>query len=353
MIPDSELKKLKTFIENAQNPIYFFDDDPDGLCSFLIFWRSTKKGKGIALKGHPNKNILMKNLGKTNDLLVILDKPVLTDEDIEDINIPIIHLDHHPLIELTKSNYHYFNSKKNDPNDESPTAYWAYKTMQSDLWLSAIGTISDWQIPDYIEEIQKEFPDIFTKINNPGDATFNSPFGILSKSFLFALKGKSDEVKQCINILTRIETPYEILNQTTARGKFIYKHFEKMNNKYEKVIEEASKSNNEEKFLTYIYPSTQDSFTSFLSNELIFRNPNKIIIIARIKGEKVSISLRSWKINIQSIVKNSLENIQGTGGGHIHACGAVINSNDLDIFLNNFKKYCLEELDKEQQYPQP
>lgn len=346
MIPDTELKKLRNLILNAENPLYLFDDDQDGLCSFLIFWRATKKGKGIALKGPPQKNIIMKNLRRTNDLLVILDKPTLKDEDLEDVEIPIVYVDHHPLMEITKEKFYYFNPKIKDPNDELSTSYWVYKAMQSDLWLSAIGTISDWHIPDYTKELQNQFPDIFTKINEPGDAIFDSPFGILSKSFLFSLKGKSDEVKQCINTLTRIESPYEILNQTTSRGKFIYKHYEKMNKSYEKTLKEAMKASDNKEFLIYISPSEQDSFTSLISNELVYRNPTKIIIIARVKGEKANISLRSWKLNLQPIVKKTLEHVQGSGGGHMHACGANINSNDLDIFLNNFKKYCLEILNE-------
>ena len=346
MIPDTELKKLNDLIINAENPLYLFDDDQDGLCAFLIFWRATKKGKGIAIKGSPNKNTIMKNLNLSNDLLVILDKPVLNSEDIEEVEIPIVYLDHHPLNEINQKNLHYFNPKFKDPKDELSTAYWAYKAMKTDKWLSAIGTISDWHIPDYIDEIQKEFPNIFTEIKNPGDAIFNSPFGVLSKAFLFSLKGSSDITKQCIKILTRIESPYEILNQTTSQGRFIYKHYEKMNNKYEKAIEEASKHIDGEHFLIYIYHSTEDSFTSIISNELIYRNPNRIIIIARIKGEKVSLSIRSWELSLPPIVKRSLENIEGTGGGHLHACGSVINANDLDIFINNFKKYALEELNK-------
>ncbi|MBS3064700.1 MAG: hypothetical protein J4472_02705, partial [DPANN group archaeon] len=61
MIPDTELKKLNDLIIHAENPLYLFDDDQDGLCAFLIFWRATKKGKGIAIKGSPNKNTIMKN----------------------------------------------------------------------------------------------------------------------------------------------------------------------------------------------------------------------------------------------------------------------------------------------------
>ncbi|MBS3163056.1 DHH family phosphoesterase [Candidatus Woesearchaeota archaeon] len=346
MIPDTELKKLHDLIIKADNPLYLFDDDPDGLCSFLIFWRATKKGKGIALKGKPTKDTIMKNLQRTNDLLVILDKPVLEDEALDEVGIPIVYLDHHPINHITKENFYYFNPKFQDSEDELSTAYWAYKAMKTDLWLSAVGTISDWHIPDYINEIQTQFPDIFTNIDNPGEAIFNSPFGRLSKTFLFSLKGSSDITKQCIKILTRIESPYEILNQTTPQGKYIYKHYEKMNVKYEKAIEEASKHIDGEQFLIYIYHSTEDSFTSIISNELVYRNPNRIIIIARMKGEKVSISMRSWKLNLPPIVKKSLEGIQGSGGGHLHACGAVINANDLDIFINNFKKHALEELNK-------
>ena len=50
MIPESQLKKVRTALETSARPLIFFDDDPDGLCSFLLFYRLHREGKGIIVK---------------------------------------------------------------------------------------------------------------------------------------------------------------------------------------------------------------------------------------------------------------------------------------------------------------
>jgi len=47
------LKQLKDELDTASNPIFLFDDDCDGLCSFLLFWRYLREGKGFVVKGRP------------------------------------------------------------------------------------------------------------------------------------------------------------------------------------------------------------------------------------------------------------------------------------------------------------
>ena len=37
MLTKKQIEEIRTFAEKAENPLFFYDDDPDGLCSFLIF----------------------------------------------------------------------------------------------------------------------------------------------------------------------------------------------------------------------------------------------------------------------------------------------------------------------------
>ena len=48
-------------------------------------------------------------------------------------------------------------------------------------------------------------------------------------------------------------------------------------------------------------------------------------------------SLRA-KFPINEALKNALFDIDGYGGGHPNACGAVINEDSWEQFLENFKK---------------
>jgi len=50
MITKKQILEIREHLEKAQNPIFFFDNDGDGLCSFLLLQRYIGRGKGVAMK---------------------------------------------------------------------------------------------------------------------------------------------------------------------------------------------------------------------------------------------------------------------------------------------------------------
>ena len=42
-IPESELKEIKNYMEKGENPLIFFDDDHDGLASYILFKKAFEK----------------------------------------------------------------------------------------------------------------------------------------------------------------------------------------------------------------------------------------------------------------------------------------------------------------------
>lgn len=161
MLSETELSEIREHLERSQNPLFYFDNDVDGLCSFIIFQKSIGRGKGVAIKSFPelNKNDLRKVDELKPDYVFILDKPRVSNDFLQAIlekNIPIVWIDHHiidkefqPNEEMLKQ-INYFNSA---PSCE-PTTYLAYKTFRKkDLqWLSLIGCIGDNFLPDFAEE---------------------------------------------------------------------------------------------------------------------------------------------------------------------------------------------------------
>jgi len=347
MITEKELQEIRTLLNNAQNPLFLFDDDQDGLCSFLLLWRYAQKGKGIASKGHLEEHVIAKIQEERADLLIILDKATLKQEIVDGLHIPIIHIDHHHPIDTSAPHYHYYNPRKENDADSRPTSYWSYQVAQQDLWIAMVGIISDWYIPEYVDEFNKAYPGLLPeKLSHPGEALFDAEFGKLARAFAFSLKGKSNESKQCIKVLTRIESPWEILRQETARGKFIYKHYEKLEKSYQKLRQEALDVKTKEKVLLFTYPATQDSFTSLLSNELIYRRRDKIIIVGRVKDDRVIMSIRSSEIKLPQLIHTALEGLTGYGGGHYLACGANVKQEDFGTFITRFKKLVAEAKEK-------
>jgi single-stranded DNA-specific DHH superfamily exonuclease len=139
-----------------------------------------------------------------------------------------------------------------------------------------------------------------------------------------------------VKILTRINEPYEILEQSTSKGKFIWKKFVKINNNYQDLKDAVKVT--KDKIILYIYSESKMSLTSDLSNEILYENPEKFIIIGREKSGEVKCSLRSAKYPVLTILNEALKDVNGYGGGHLHACGANIKKEDFDQFLDNVRK---------------
>ncbi|MEM4331117.1 MAG: DHH family phosphoesterase, partial [Candidatus Pacearchaeota archaeon] len=97
-------------------------------------------------------------------------------------------------------------------------------------------------------------------------------------------------------------------------------------------------SKNSGSILVFIYNDEKMALTSDLSNELLYENPDKFIIIGRDKNDEIKLSLRSAKYPVLPILEKSLKGIEGYGGGHLHACGANIKKKDIEQFLENIKK---------------
>ncbi len=337
MLNDKELIEIKKLIEKSTNPLFLFDDDPDGVCAYLILKRFYKKGDGLATKGPPNLDYSYINIiNKYNpDLIIVLDKPSIDQDFIDECPCKILWLDHHPLVERNK--VHYFNPRKHGIN--VPTTYLSYQVTKSDLWIATLGCIFDYSIPDFIDDFIKKYPDLISeKTKDPGDIIFKSNLSKLIRIFSFNIKGEYKDVKKSLRYLEKIESPYEILNKTTEYGKFIYERYEKLNKEYIKLLEKAESAKTEDKIFLFLYPSFKTSFTTELANELIYKNPDKIVIIAREKDNKIMMSLRSRNIKLPEIIQNALVGLSGYGGGHDYACGSSVKYEDFDKFIDKLRE---------------
>ncbi|MGB9748553.1 MAG: DHH family phosphoesterase [Candidatus Woesearchaeota archaeon] len=343
-ITKEELVKIRNYLDEATRPIYFFDDDPDGLSSFLLFYRYKKSGKGIVIKSSPV--LEQEYASKVNeyyaDTVFVLDKPITSQEFI-DACLPskIVIIDHHEPINL--NNALYFNPRIENNKDNRPVSYWCYMTIKQDLWIAMTGMIGDWFLPKKLRErFSREHPELLpADIKKPEDALYKTKLGVLSKIFSFILKGKTTEVMKAVKILTRIEDPNEILNQETPRGKFIYKKYLKVNAEYNYLLKQILKKDKNEEIIVFTYPGKKMSFTGELSNEILYRFPNKINIIGRVKSGEVKCSIRASKHNLPEIIKKSFVGVRGYGGGHLHACGASIKEEDFPLFVKKFKENIL------------
>lgn len=333
-----ELEEIRRYLTESENPLFFFDDDPDGLCSYILLKKFIDRGNGVVLKSAPILDVsYLRKIDEYNpDKIFVLDKPVVNQDFIDKVNVPLIWIDHHSLSE--RKGVKYYNPRIREEKDNRPVSYWCYKVVKQNLWIAAVGVVSDWCIPDFIEEFSKQYPGLIDKdVKNPGIALFESELGNLCRIFSFVLKGKVSDAMKCVNILFKIESPYEILRQETPRGKFIFKMAEKVGKQYSELLNKALNSKMDDNLLLFTYPSGKMSFTGELSNELLYRFPDKVIIVAREKDGDMRLSIRSKHHVILPILNKALKDVEGYGGGHEYACGANIAKKDFRKFVDKIR----------------
>ena len=82
MLTEKQVAEIKSHLEKAQNPLFFFDNDQDGLCSFLLLQKFIERGKGVSIKSFPDltEEYFRKVHELNADYIFILDKPIVSEK---------------------------------------------------------------------------------------------------------------------------------------------------------------------------------------------------------------------------------------------------------------------------------
>ncbi len=342
MLTKKQITEIREHLEKAQNPIFLFDNDNDGLCSFLLLRRFIGKGKGVAIKSFPDMNAeYAKKVEELNsDYVFILDKPVVSSsffEEVKKLNVPIVWIDHHDVQVEIPDFVKYYNPTLKNKSKNQPVTYLCYQiaNRKSDLWLAVIGCISDRYFPDFYKDFEKLYPDLSIKTKEPFDVFYKSQIGNVAKMFNFAIKDTTTNVVKMIKFLISVKNPYEVIEEN-SKNREMHSRFEQIQKKYHKLIEKAKALADDNKLLFFQYGGDM-SISADLSNELTYLYPDKIIVVVRVVGVKASISMRGNKIK-----KIFLESIFGLedarGGGHENAIGGQVRVDDLEKFRENLEK---------------
>jgi single-stranded DNA-specific DHH superfamily exonuclease len=342
MLTKKQVNEIKEHLEKAQNPLFFFDNDPDGLCSFLLLQRYLGRGKGIPIRSFPEMNAeYFKKVNELNaDYIFILDKPVVSKEFLEEarkFNMPIVWIDHHKIEKLDVPDFvYYYNSALGRAKKCEPVTALCYQitNRKEDLWLAVVGCISDRFVPNFYSKFNKLYPDLSIKSKDAFEMLYKSQLGIIIRMFGFALKDRTSNVMQMIRFLIAVKTPYEVLEESN-KNREMHIRFRQISKKSEKFIEKAKLISDKGRILFFQY-SGDLSMSADLSNELTYLFPDKIIVVIYATGIKANISVRGEKI--KDLVLQSLKGLEGaTGGGHENAVGARIKIADLEKFKENMK----------------
>jgi single-stranded DNA-specific DHH superfamily exonuclease len=345
MLTKQQYSDILGELDDCQRPLYLFHDDSDGLSSFLLFYRYKREGKGVCVKSHPKVDSRFFKVVReyAPDKIFILDLAIVEPEFVEEFrSLPIIWIDHHGPLKLP--GVKYFNPRVENQNDGTCVSELCYNVVKDqrpqDLWIAAAGIIGDWQLSSVTKDFASKYPDLLpASIDRPEKALFDSPFSKLIKIMNFVLKGSTQEVMKCVKIFTRVESPYELLKGETPQTQFILKRFERINELYEQLLKFAIGKISESRLIMITYKEDKMSFTGELSNELLYRYPGKVILVAREKSGEMKCSLRtSPGLNLQKAIEVALKGINGYGGGHEYACGSCVKVEDFDRFVEQLKE---------------
>lgn len=345
MLTPKQIKEFRAYLKKAENPIFFFDDDPDGLASALVLYKKYQRGHLIPVKipYHQYDLYLNKIKELSPDIVFILDRAVVPQEMIDQVNVPIIWLDHHEPLE--RHGVHYYNPLLQPKKDNKCTTYWAYKIAgaKKTMWIAMVGIFADWMVPEFLNQFT--YKKLLNSQKTAPAIMFDSEYGKIIRMFSYALKGEMKDVKINLEYLKAVKTPEELLHQTTPAGKHLHSHFLKFHGEYEELLHQAQKEAQEQKkenMFVFVYPSIKNSFTGELSNELLYRLKKSFIVVGRQKNDDVRLSLRGKKKPILPALKKALEKVQGYGGGHPLACGASVKKEDFPTFIRALGKHLSE-----------
>ncbi len=344
MLTKKQVEEIKEHLEKAQNPLFFFDNDNDGLCSFLLLQRYIGRGKGFPVKTSPEltEDYFRKVRELEPDYVFILDQPEVSKEffdKIREINIPIVWIDHHEIIKKEVPKFvNYYNPVFNKKKSNEPVTALCYQitNKKEDMWIAVIGCISDKFIPSFYSEFRKEFPDLTIDSKDAFDIYYNSKIGEIATMFGFALMDRTTNVINMLKFLMKTKGPYDVLEENT-KTRSIHKRSNELYEKYNQLVKKAKEEIKTSGKLFFFKYGGDISMSADISNRLAHLFPEKVIAVAKVSEYKAGFSIRGK--NIREKVIKVIENIEGaTGGGHEDAVGAQIKAEDLERFERELRK---------------
>lgn len=336
MLTQKQVKEIREHLERAQNPVFFFDNDQDGLCSFLLLQRFIGRGKGIAVRSFPEMDgTYFKRVQELEaDYIFILDKPVVAEsffEEARKYNVPIVYIDHHETQCKVPEFVNYYNPFV-DGGEQEAVAAFCYQIAQKkdDLWIAVAGCVSDYFVPNFYEDFKKEYPDLAVDSNKPFDIFYGSEIGKVAQIFGAGLKDTTTNVVKMLKFLIKVKTPYEVLDEENLKYSF-YHRFNLIDKKIQKLVAKAIEENENSDIVFFKYGGDM-SISREIANRLHHKFPDKILFVGYEGQGKINISARGNKIRDKVLkVLEGFDN--STGGGHENSIGVSIQKDDWDRFV--------------------
>jgi len=342
MLARKQVKEIREHLNRAQNPIFFFDNDQDGLCSFLLLQRYIGRGKGVPIKSFPELSVeyFRKVHELSADYIFILDKPVVSSDfflESEKVNIPIVWIDHHIMDEIVIPSFvNYYNPMQNKKKTGEPVTALCYQvtSKQDDMWIAVIGCISDRYMPTFYDKFEKKHSDLTIKSRSVSDIYYKSQIGKIAQILGFGLMDRTSNVVTMIRFLTKVKNPDEVLEES-SKNYLMHHRYDQLESKYQQLLKKAVLLGRKKEKVLFFQYGGDLSLSGHLSNELIYTFPEKTVVVIYMKGAKANISVRGKRA--KDIFSKAIAGLEGaTGGGHEVAVGGQMKIEDVEKFREKF-----------------
>jgi len=341
MLTKKQIKEIREALDQSQNPLFYFHDDQDGLCSYILLRRYLGRGKGVPVKKIPMPEEYFRRVNEFNpDAIFALDLPHISKEffnEVEKINLPVIWIDHHDMdIKLPKF-VKYYNPFLSKARKYEPVSLFCQQIadIKQDVWISLAGCISDKMIPNFYKDFLKQYPELGIKAKDAFDIYYGAELGKLCQMLGAGLKDKTTNVMKMIRFLIDVKNPYDVLNENKDNAT-MHERFNEIDSKFQKLIEKAKISYEGGNLLFFTY-SADTGMSSSIANYLSYLFKDKIIAVGHIQGEEVKFSIRGDGIR-EKILKILKKIKNSRGGGHGGAVGVKIDLQSLDFFEKELRK---------------
>jgi single-stranded DNA-specific DHH superfamily exonuclease len=344
MLTKKQIGEIKEHLDKAQNPLFLFDNDNDGLCSFLLLQRYIGRGKGFPVKTSPKltEDYFRKVRELEPDYVFILDQPEVSKEffdKVREVNIPVVWIDHHEIEDNEVPDFvNYYNPVFNKKKSNEPVTALCYQitNKKEDRWVAVIGCISDKFIPSFYSGFRKDFGDLTIDSKDAFEIYYNSKIGEIATMFSFALMDRTTNVINMLKFLMKVKGPYDVLEENSETYS-MHKRSNELYEKYNELIKKAKEEIKASGKLFFFKYGGETGMNADIANRLRYLFPEKIIVVVRVNEYRASFSIRGK--NIRGKVLKVIENIEGaTGGGHEDAVGAQMKAEDLKRFEKELRK---------------
>ena len=306
-------------------------DDPDGICSAILFqdFCQAKKAK--------TKNFFY-NLGQTklkNLPLKKFNKIIITDVSSKDISPQFedikeketLYTDHHPAYKIPK----YIISHITTSQGYIPSSRTAYELTKEKIWLALIGIITD--SGNLYKENNAFIKSTLKSLNLTLDQFQKNYAHILSNTLIYFEKTPQKAYK----IFSKLKSLEEITK--------LKKYTNKIEKEIQKTLLEAKQSHEKINGINIYKINPKHKIKGIVSTILSRENTSEPHIFISQKGRDktllgISARQNSNSADLPKLLKIATKNLpEAIFGGHPRASGGQIRKKDLEKFKQNLKNY--------------